>query len=180
MDKSQLRKSLREKIAALTLEDKKEQSKKVLERLKKCELPKGSVCVYKALPSEVNTDGIIEYFLEDRQVYLPVVEGDDIMLVRIDADTEYEKGAWNISEPIGERLKPEEVNPALTVTPLLGADESLMRLGKGKGFYDRYFQKVNTYKIGIAFREQLVKEVPCDIWDKRLDMLLLPDRIIKK
>lgn len=180
MDKGQLRKSLREKIASLTPDEKREQSASVLALIKECKLPEGAVCVYKALPSEVNTDGIIEYFLKNRQVYLPVVEGDDIMLVRIDADTEYEKGAWNISEPIGERLKPEEVNPALTVTPLLGADESLMRLGKGKGFYDRYFQKVNTYKIGIAFREQLVKEVPCDIWDKQLDMLVLPDRIIKK
>lgn len=178
MDKTGLRKILRERLKAI--DDKEEQSAAVLARLKECELPKGSVCVYKALPSEVNTDGIIEYFLATRRVYLPVVEGNDIMLAEINAHTEYAKGAWNISEPLGERLKPEEVNPAITVTPLLGADENLMRLGKGKGFYDRYFQKANTYKIGIAFREQLVEEVPSDIWDKRLDMLVLPDRIIKR
>lgn len=177
MDKSLLRKELRKKIAEIS--DKNEQSQKILARLKECDLPSGAVCVYKALSSEVDTDGIIEYFLKTREVYLPVVQGEDMMLVRIDMNTRFEKGAFNIDEPTGERLKPEDVNPSVTVTPLLGADGERNRLGKGKGYYDRYFDKVNTYRIGVAFSEQLIDEVPCDKWDKKLDMLILPDRIIK-
>lgn len=178
MDKVSLRKLLRDRIARV--EDREEQSAKILALLKTVQFPEGDVCVYKALPSEVDTDGIIEYFMETRRVYLPVVEGDDIMLVEVNRDTRFESGAWNISEPIGERLAPQDVNPAITVTPLLGADCNLARLGKGKGFYDRYFGKVDTFKVGLAFNQQLVDEVPCDQWDKRLDMLVLPDRIITK
>lgn len=178
MDKQQIRKDIRQRLAGIT--DKDGQSLAVAKRLISCDLPEGSVCIYNALPSEVNTDTLIRYFLQSREVYLPVVDGDDILLVKLQKDTSFVEAKWGISEPVGQRLAPEEVNPSITITPLLGADKYLSRLGKGKGFYDRYFRKVNTLKIGIAFREQLVEKIPCDEWDIKLDILVLPDRIINK
>ena len=62
--------------------------------------------------------------------------------------------------------------PAVTVTPLLGADKNLNRLGKGKGYYDRYFAKVKTLRIGLAFDEQIVDDIPCEETDKALDILV--------
>lgn len=178
MDKQQLRKDIKLRLQGMT--DKDEQSNKIANLLLACDLPCKSICIYNSLPSEVNTKRLIEEFSKTKEVYLPVVEGDDILLVKVDKDTRYEEAKWGISEPVGKRLKPEDVNPEITITPLLGADVNLNRLGKGKGFYDRYFQKVNTYKIGLAFYEQLEENIPCDEWDKKLDMLVLPDRIIKR
>ena len=53
-------------------------------------------------------------------------------------------------------VAPEAARPSVTVTPLLGADRRLHRLGKGKGYYDRYFAKLQTYKVGLAFKEQVI------------------------
>ena len=178
MDKPSQRKTLRAIVAGIT--DKAIQSEKITSILQNTPLPNGKLCVYNSLPSEVATKRIIEYFCKTREVYLPVVDGEDMMLVKVDKNTEYQVGSWGISEPIGERLLPSEVLPSVTVTPLLGADKNLNRLGKGKGYYDRYFASVDTYKVGLAFKEQVIEKVICEDWDKPLDMLITPKGVITK
>lgn len=176
MDKKSQRRQLR--LALANISDKLEQSESIAEFIKCAELPKGSICIYNSLASEVDTKALIEYFCNMREVYLPVVDGEDIALVNVDKDTKYVEGAWGIYEPIGKRLAPQDVRPSVTVTPLLGVDRRLNRLGKGKGYYDRYFAKTDTFKVGLAFREQVVEKVYADDWDKPLDMLITPDGII--
>lgn len=176
MDKKSQRWQLR--LALANISDMQRQSESIAEHIKRAELPKGSICIYNSLASEVDTKALIEYFCNMREVYLPVVDGEDIALVKVDKDTKYVKGAWGIYEPIGKRLAPQDVRPSVTVTPLLGVDRRLNRLGKGKGYYDRYFAKTDTFKVGLAFREQVVEKVYADNWDKPLDMLITPDGII--
>ncbi len=176
MDKKSQRRQL--KFALANISDKLEQSESIAEFIKCAELPKGSICIYNSIASEVDTKALIEYFCNMREVYLPVVDGEDIALVNVDKDTKYVEGAWGICEPIGKRLAPQDVRPSVTVTPLLGVDRRLNRLGKGKGYYDRYFAKTDTFKVGLAFREQVVEKVYADDWDKPLDMLITPDGII--
>ena len=173
MDKKSQRRQL--KFALANISDKLEQSESIAEC---AELPKGSICIYNSIASEVDTKALIEYFCNVREVYLPVVDGEDIALVNVDKDTKYVEGAWGIYEPIGKRLAPQDVRPSVTVTPLLGVDRRLNRLGKGKGYYDRYFAKTDTFKVGLAYREQVVEKVYADDWDKPLDMLITPDGII--
>ena len=176
MDKKSQRRQL--KFALANISDKLEQSESIAEFIKCAELPKGSICIYNPIASEVDTKALIEYFCNVREVYLPVVDGEDIALVNVDKDTKYVEGAWGIYEPIGKRLAPQDVRPSVTVTPLLGVDRRLNRLGKGKGYYDRYFAKTDTFKVGLAYREQVVEKVYADDWDKPLDMLITPDGII--
>ncbi|MDE6275608.1 MAG: 5-formyltetrahydrofolate cyclo-ligase [Clostridia bacterium] len=178
MDKPSQRRELRSIIASIS--DKAKQSEQVARLLKSAQLPSGSICIYNSLPSEVDTRQIIEYFCQSREVYLPVVDGEDMLLVKVDKDTEYQEAKWGIYEPIGQRFLPGEIRPAVTVTPLLGVDKKLNRLGKGKGYYDRYFQEVDTFKVGLAFEEQVIDEVICDCWDKPLDMLITSGGIIKR
>ncbi len=172
IDKSQARKIISEKINALSEDEKSKQSAKVFDLIKTLDLPDGSICIYNSLAREVDTKAIINYFIGKRKVYLPVVDGEEMSLVEVNADSEYAVAKWGILEPIGKRLAPEEVMPAVTVTPLLGADKNLNRLGKGKGYYDRYFAKVKTLRIGLAFDEQIVDEIPCEETDKALDILV--------
>ena len=168
MDKSSQRKALRTIVANIS--DKASQSEKIASILQDTLLPSGSICIYNSLPSEVDTKAIIEYFSKSRQVYLPVVDGEDILLVKVNKDTKYQAGSWGISEPIGERLSPKDVRPAVTITPLLGADKKLNRLGKGKGYYDRFLPlTVNAYKIGICFGFQIVDKIPTEETDIAMD-----------
>ncbi|MDE6372024.1 MAG: hypothetical protein K2L61_00605, partial [Clostridia bacterium] len=133
MDKPSQRKELRAIIAGIT--NKAEQSGEIAKILQSAPLPSGSICIYNSLPSEVDTKAIIEYFCQSRDVYLPVVDGNNMSLVKVDKDTRYKEANWGIYEPIGERLLPNDVSPSVTITPLLGVDRRLNRLGKGKGYY---------------------------------------------
>lgn len=178
MDKLSQRKALRQIIAGIS--DKEIQSEKIARLLVNTQLPEGSICIYNSLPSEVDTKAIKGYFCKSREVYLPVVDGEDILLVKVGEDTKYREGSWGILEPIGERLLPKDVRPSVTITPLLGVDSKLNRLGKGKGYYDRYFASVDTFKVGLGFNEQVVDRVVCEEWDKPLDMVITPSGIIKR
>jgi len=59
-----------------------------------------------------------------------------------------------------------EIAPALIVTPLLGFDRALNRLGQGAGFYDRAFAlHPEARRIGVAWSVQEVADLACDPWD---------------
>lgn len=60
----------------------------------------------------------------------------------------------------------EAVVPALIVTPLLGFDRGMNRIGQGAGFYDRAFaQCPQAMRIGVAWSVQEVAALACDPWD---------------
>ncbi|OHT19809.1 MULTISPECIES: 5-formyltetrahydrofolate cyclo-ligase [Edaphosphingomonas] len=59
--------------------------------------------------------------------------------------------------------------PDLIVTPLVGFDRRLMRMGQGAGYYDRLFARFpDIRRIGLAWSAQEVEEVPADPWDMPL------------
>ena len=60
----------------------------------------------------------------------------------------------------------EMIEPDLILTPLIGFDRRLMRLGQGAGYYDRLFARApHIRRIGLAWSAQEVKEAPADAWD---------------
>jgi 5,10-methenyltetrahydrofolate synthetase len=79
------------------------------------------------------------------------------------------KSVWNILEP---RPSETPVNPkeiSLILIPLVAFDKTGMRLGHGKGYYDRYLPQVDAPKIGVAFSWQESAELlPFGAHDCRL------------
>ncbi len=65
------------------------------------------------------------------------------------------------------------VAPELILTPLLGFDRQLNRLGQGAGHYDRAFSTwPDAIRIGICWSVQEVDALPVDAWDVPLDAVL--------
>lgn len=63
--------------------------------------------------------------------------------------------------------------PDIVVTPLLGFDSSLQRLGQGAGFYDRAFADLpHVKKIGWGWSVQQLARIACDPWDVPLDAVV--------
>ena len=66
--------------------------------------------------------------------------------------------------------------PQVLIVPLLAWDRRGYRLGYGGGFYDRTLQGLRqrgpVVAIGFAFAAQEVDEVPIDVTDQRLDMVV--------
>lgn len=74
-----------------------------------------------------------------------------------------------IPGPLGllqPRADAEIVDPDLILTPLLGFDAGLNRLGQGAGFYDRAFAaRPDARRIGLGWSVQRVDSLPVDDWD---------------
>ena len=72
------------------------------------------------------------------------------------------------------------VIPDVLIVPGLAFSINRERLGRGKGFYDRYLEKNNMIKtIGICFREQLKTNLPLGDHDRPLDILITPDEVYR-
>ena len=67
----------------------------------------------------------------------------------------------------------------LILVPGVAFDLSGHRLGRGKGFYDRLLANVRGVKCGVAFDQQIVKEVAAGAHDIRMDFILTPTRCVK-
>lgn len=132
-----------------------------------------SYFIYNSIKSEVDTKKIINYLLDKKKdVYLPVCEDKNMYLVKIDKDTVYKNGPFNILEPIGQKVDINSACIDVCVTPLLAYDKNLNRLGKGGGFYDRFFEKAHCLKVGLAYSAQYIDIIDVDKWDIKLDILI--------
>ena len=96
-------------------------------------------------------------------------------------DQKLSAGSFGILEPKPElrrlpihQFSPEDLDAVLV--PGLAFDRTGGRLGRGKGYYDRFFQKLpkKTLLIGLAFDEQVVERVPLEPHDRKIDLLVTP------
>lgn len=72
-------------------------------------------------------------------------------------------GPFNLRQP--DAASPE-VAPDVILTPLVGFDARLNRLGQGAAHYDRAFARYpDAWRVGVAWSVQEVPAIPSDIWD---------------
>lgn len=111
-----------------------------------------------------------------------------------DTTRDWETNRFGIQEPDikntrTEWTKVDAKDPVVgALIPALGFDRQLFRLGRGRGFYDRFLASFDEqrkqlggspiYKLGIGFSEQLVDELPLDDHDVKLDAVLTDRELI--
>ncbi len=123
---------------------------------------------YKAIRGEIDLSHLEELYPEKTFLY-PVVQGDEMYFT---ASAFFKTNLWGIEEPVGEEVYFEN---AVMLVPGLLFDKHCYRLGRGKGFYDRYIKKhkEKLYTIGLCKEYQLEDELPVDSYDQRLDSLII-------
>lgn len=67
----------------------------------------------------------------------------------------------------------------LALAPGVAFDLRGRRLGRGKGFYDQLLALVRGTTCGVAFDEQIVREIPVEPHDVHLNCILTPTRWIE-
>ena len=128
------------------------------------------VMLYSALPDEVQTQAFLEKWHLKKKIILPTVVGDDIIPVEYGKDTAFAVGDFNILEPQNE---PYQGGFDLIIVPGVAFDRKGNRLGRGRGYYDRFLcHHLDVKRIGICFDFQLVDEVPAESFDIRMDEVL--------
>lgn len=70
------------------------------------------------------------------------------------------------------------VMPDLLIIPALGFSKQGGRLGRGKGFYDRFLVSFRGLKIGCGFSFQVISELPEEEHDQRMNIIVTEDEIL--
>lgn len=86
-------------------------------------------------------------------------------------------GAFGVREPGADCSEVPFPELDLILVPGLAFTPSGMRLGRGKGYFDRLLSRVpNAISCGLGFDEQVVPRLPAEAHDVALDHLLTPSR----
>ena len=130
-----------------------------------------TLLLYSALPDEVQINPLFDGLIaQGKTILLPRVVSDTDMELRLytGADS-LQPGAFGIMEPTGP-LHTDYAAIDVAVIPGMAFDADGHRLGRGKGYYDRFLPLIpRAYKIGLCFPWQLVDEVPSDAHDIMMD-----------
>src|SRR5262249_32198383 len=88
------------------------------------------------------------------------------------------EGNMGIREPLeGMPIPVFEID--LVIVPGLGFDEKGNRLGRGRGFYDRFLshRDFRGVSCGLGLEDQVVEDVPAFEFDVRVDMLVTDAKV---
>lgn len=152
------------------------ESKILCEKLKKTEEWKQAkhVLLYAPIQGEV---GVLPLFDESKQFYFPRVNGEDLEVCEVTSLEDLERGSFKVLEPKKscKIIAPELLD--IILVPGLAFDAQGGRIGKGKGFYDRFLSPLQdaqkkTLFISIAFPFQIQKNIPRDAWDILIDTVI--------
>lgn len=173
-DKTEIRRAVRRRIAGLTAEQRTAKSASIEKMLSDCDAIRSAsvVALYASLADEPQTRGLIEILSRTRTVVLPRVAGDDMDFYEYSPDC-MAVGAFGIEEPAGGRaVSPEEID--VIVVPATAYTAGGTRLGRGRGYYDRYMSRrgFRATKIGVCFAEQIVEHIPAEPHDIAVDTVV--------
>jgi 5-formyltetrahydrofolate cyclo-ligase len=176
MQKPEIRKWIKGLKSARTAEWMKQKSNEICSSLLADGLWRaaGTVLLYYPLPGEVDTTMLLDKaVLMGKRVLLPKVVEDELEL-RIYTPGSLQPGAYGIMEPTGEVFPVDSYYEIdLAVIPGVAFDRHGVRLGRGKGYYDRLLPLMrNAYRIGICFPFQLLEQLPSEPHDVLMNEIL--------
>lgn len=125
---------------------------------------------YWALPDEMPTQQFIEKWYKQKNVYLPIVEGDTLIFRRYEGFEKMKNGEFGIQEPTGEILNNLNLLD-FVIVPGVAFDLQNNRMGRGRGFYDRILSQTTAKKIGVAFKCQIFNTIPICNTDIKMDFV---------
>ncbi|UTC66206.1 MULTISPECIES: 5-formyltetrahydrofolate cyclo-ligase [unclassified Treponema] len=162
-----------------------------------------TIFAYHPISEEFPTLGLLRQAAKDKKtIGLPLVSGKDLifkkMIFRNGKIEPVETGAFGIMEPSKEALNlfpqtekekaesPLEL-PLLILVPGRAFSKNGERMGRGGGFYDRFFEKLfkNIKKedvslAGLCFSGQILDKIPMGEFDYSVDAVITESDIFIK
>lgn len=112
---------------------------------------------------------LLDLIKDDKIFLIPRVDLNDMVFVKYEKDMEFVKSSFGVKEP-NQDVSIYEGQIDYMVTPALAISKDLYRIGYGKGFYDRYIQKVRPKKVmGVIYPFQEIEKIEYDQYDQKLD-----------
>ncbi|MFG1520982.1 5-formyltetrahydrofolate cyclo-ligase [Halobacteriovorax sp. ZH1_bin.1] len=186
LEKKELRKKILEGLAILSLDDQRQLSEKICSNidslLKSENLNPKHLGVFFPIPGEVNC---LNLKMKTNFSFPSFGEDSMQMCFRSTPINELEK-----VQAFGKEFKVPKISdpiifPEVILVPGVAFDKKGHRLGRGKGYYDIYLDKLinidkkKVIKIGICFNQQLVSEVAFEEHDQAMDYIVTDREVIK-
>jgi len=172
--KNAVRKEIKGQLREQTPSLRDEASRRIQEKLISSEefISARIVMSYVATDTEVDTAYLNRKTLENgKRLVVPVidVERQEIIAKELESIEDLIKGPFGIYEPrngLEKQVTGEEID--LIIVPAIAYDKHNMRLGRGKGYYDRFLSGKGLSRkttVGLAFHFQIVNLLPSDSHD---------------
>jgi len=185
MNKNEIRGKLLEKRKSFSHEELQEKNSKIFEKLFSLQefSSANNIGVYISFKNEVGTRKIIEKLLsENKNVFAPVMDfgNEHFSYAKLSSLENLTENKYGVSEP-KEKEFVEASKIDVFLVPGAAFDKRGYRIGWGKGYYDKFFNKNNPTgkKIGLFFEFQLIKEVPVEEFDVKMDYIVTEKEIYK-
>ena len=179
MLKKELRKLLLGKRNQLSVDYRKEASKKIMETIETMKEYQQAqkVFVYINFDSEVETLDWIAEQLATKEIYVPKIIQKEMKLIRLHSIEDLTTGYFGILEPKSNEGYEGAVD--FVITPSIAFDKMGYRLGYGKGYYDRYFtNSVYGVSVGVSFAELLQEAVIKEEHDQAVNYVVTENEVL--
>lgn len=131
-----------------------------------------SVLCYVSKEFEIPTEKIISRCLEEgKRIAVPVCIGENMLFKYITGFRDLESGSFGVREPKQYCEAAKITEKTVCITPALCCSPDGYRIGYGKGFYDRFFEKNECVKVGLCCCG-FIKEFIPDCNDIALDIIV--------
>lgn len=175
MDKAALRKEIRDRKRAMTLEEIEEKSCQLKTLFCNCEQYRNARTVYGYMPynQEVRTIPILEQAIADgKRVAVPKVYGEEMRFIYVTDLVQMEKSSFGIPEPIADEPVAEDT-AALVLMPGLAFDPQGHRIGYGGGFYDKFLAQEPAHPtVALCYDFQMLPKLDTEAFDVPVDLVL--------
>lgn len=147
-------------------EERKHKSKLIKDKLfASCVFRRAKIIMfYLSFGGEVETSEMIKEAQKlGKKIAVPVCIRDRIMIrpAFLCAQGRVVRGPYGIREPVAKEYIPAE-KLDLVVVPGVAFDKKGNRLGRGKGYYDRFLRRLpaSSRTVGLAFGFQILPRIP--------------------
>lgn len=155
-------------------------STRALNLLEQTKLFQKSSCIalYYSIPGEIQTHTFLQKWYREKKLLLPVIIENELELHLYQGKEFLQPGQFNILEPsyCCPEISKKEVD--CVIVPGIAFDRQYNRMGRGKGYYDRFLNTISAPKIGLCFHFQLIKKVPTDHFDIKMDYIVTDKEVI--
>jgi len=165
LTKSQIRNKILLRLKTQKEAERNRKSKIIQEKLFNSTVFKQAkvVMFYVSFDGEVNTKEMIKEAQNlGKIVAVPVCKKNrKITPCRLEAASDLKRGPYGVCEPALKRvIDLEELG--LVIVPGVAFDKKGSRLGRGKGYYDRFLKKIPKQipSVGLAFDFQVLPSIP--------------------
>ena len=187
MQKNEIRAGMKTVLAGLTASERHSRSLAACQHLISTREFKNAqmIMIFMSMPSEVDTSPLaVKAWQEGKDIAVPRIDWDGTRMEPIEIrslDVGMQTTGPGLKEPISGKAVPLELID-MVIVPGLAFDRNGYRVGRGRGFYDRFLaqQDFKGVRCALCYHEQLQSvPVPSEPHDIPMNLIVTDREVVR-